>query len=137
LSYTGGLSKRFLRILEPEHMQRSTGGRGRNIAVIVAAFIPIFIYTWLYIQTMNMNYEANKLRQENEKLKSESKQIEMKLQAVISNEKIAAIAKARYGFKNPDEKQIFVIRKHKSLLRKIMDKIIESMSGEKTHEYGI
>ncbi len=130
MNYTG-LSRRFLRILEPENIQRSTGGRGRNIALIVAGFIPIFIYTWLYIQSMNMNYESNKLKQENEKLKSETKQIEMKLQAVISNEKIAAIAKTRYGFKNPDEKQIFVIRKHKSLLRKIIDKLIESMAGEK------
>lgn len=121
MAYTS-LSSRFLRILEPESARRNTGGRGKNIALVVMIFIPVFIYTWLYIQTINMNYEVNRLKQENEKLRADSKKIEMKLQAMMSNEKIMEIAIGRYGFKKPAENQVFVIKRQKNFLQEIMNK---------------
>lgn len=111
-------SKRFLRgiVLSTYTETKNTP---KNIGIIFIIFIPIFIYIWIYIQTVKIDYRINELKKDEEKLKVENEQLIAKYQAIISIDKIEQIACEKYGFKHPSPEQIKIITKNDNLIKKV------------------
>jgi len=83
----------------------------------------MFLCVWFSTQAIKYNYNSNELINERDKLKIANRALEIKLQSMMSSEQIAKIAKERYGFKNPTDGQIVIIKKENSILKMIADKL--------------
>ncbi|MCX8093390.1 MAG: cell division protein FtsL [Candidatus Goldbacteria bacterium] len=119
--------RKYLRIFDPEYNYSSNRALKKIILIIIIIFLYMFICVWLSSQTIKYNYKSNEISKERDRLKIANRALEIKLQSMMSSDQIAKVAKERYGFKNPSDGQVIIIKKDKSIF-----KIIFAMvKGEK------
>ncbi len=119
MTYNSFTRRKYLRIFDPEYNYSSNKSSGKIVVIIILIFIYMFLCVFLSSQAINFNYKSNELSKEGEKLKLANRALEIKLQSMMSSDQIAKIAKERYGFKEPAENQIVIIKKDKSLFSAI------------------
>lgn len=107
--------RKYLRIFDPKYNYSSNKSSGKIVIMIVLIFLYMFLCVWLSSQAIKYNYKSNELSKEGDKLKMVNRALEIKLQSMMSSDQIAKIAKERYGFKDPSENQVVVIKKDKSI----------------------
>lgn len=107
--------RKYLRIFDPQYNYSSNRSSGKTVIIIVFVFLYMILCVWLSSQTIKLNYKCNELIKKGEKLKIANRALEIKLQSMMSSDQIAKIAKERYGFKEPSDKQIVIIKKDKSI----------------------
>jgi cell division protein FtsL len=112
---------KFLRMVDPRYNYSRRGAYSVTIPVIIAVFALLFMCVWLSSQAVKFNYEINELSKTRDKLKVLNRTLEIKLQGMMSSEGIAKAAKERYGFKDPDDKQVFVIKKEKNVFERLIE----------------
>ena len=74
----------------------------------------LFACVWFSSQSVKFNYEINDLAQKRDSIKSKTRLLDLRIQGMMSGEQLAKAASDRYGFKNPGEAQMVVIRKKRS-----------------------
>lgn len=114
---------KFLRVFNPEYNYSTNRASGKIIFLIIVGFLYMFLCVWFSTQAIKYNYNSNELTVERDKLRIANRALEIKLQSMMSSEQIAKIAKERYGFKNPTDSQIVIIKKENSILKIIADKL--------------
>lgn len=112
---------KFLRLLTPTHNYSQKTASAGTIPMIITGFIILFLCVWLSSQAVKFNYEINASVKAVERLKTANRTLEIKLQSMMSSEGVAKAAKERYGFKNPGDSQIQIIKKEKTVFQKFMD----------------
>lgn len=106
-------SRRFLRnytynFTEVKHAPK-------NIGKFFIIFIPVFIYAWLCIQSNKIDYKINnELKEKINNLKAENQKLEAEFHMMTSSKKIEQIACTKYGFKIPNNDEMFVINKYEN-----------------------
>ena len=101
------------------------------VFVMVFAFMWLFLCVWFSSQSVKFNYEINNLSSQRDRLKMQNRILELKLQTMMSTEKIANVAKEKYGFKSPGARQIFIIKKDTGFLEKIINRIKQKFKKDK------
>jgi cell division protein FtsL len=122
--------RRFLRVMNPKHTHSGHKAPEGMGPVIVTVFVWLVICVFFSTQAVKYNYEVNSLTKDRDELKTKNKMLEYKLQAMMSGEQIELVAKTRYGFKVPDRKNVFVVKKERS----IGDRIENAFKGLFSHE---
>jgi cell division protein FtsL len=117
MNYNNFTRRKYLRIFDPKYNYSTKRSSGKTVAVITVIFLYMFLCMWLSSQTIKYNYKYNELIKEADKIRIKNRTLEIKLQSMMSSEQIAKIAKERYGFKNPSDGQIIVIKKEKSIFK--------------------
>lgn len=125
--YSNFTRRKYLRIFDPEYNYSSGKSSGKTVIIIIFIFLYLFLCVWLTSQTIKFNYKSNELSKEADKLRIANRALEIKLQSMMSSNQIAEIAKERYGFKDPRDDQIIIIKKDRS----ISGIIIGIIKGEK------
>ena len=119
MTYNSFTRRKYLRIFDPEYNYSSNKTSGKIIVIIILIFLYMFLCVYLSSRAIAFNYKSNELSKESEKLKIANRALEIKLQSMMSSDQIARIAKERYGFKNPSDNQIVIIKKDKPIFRVI------------------
>ena len=101
------------------------------VFVMIIAFMWLFLCVWFSSQTVKFNYEINALNSKRDKLKMQNRILELKLQTMLSTEKIAQVAKEKYGFKTPQGKQIFIIKKETGFFERLINGIKQKFKKDK------
>ncbi|MBP7792175.1 MAG: cell division protein FtsL [Candidatus Goldbacteria bacterium] len=117
MNYYNFTKRKYLRIFDPGYNYSTKRFSGKTLAVIMLVFLYMFLCVWLSSQSIKYNYKYNELIKEADKIRIKNRALEIKLQSMMSSEQIAKIAKERYGFKNPSDDQIVVIKKEKSVFK--------------------
>jgi len=111
--------KKFLRMMDPKYNYSRKRAPKKIAGVIIAGFVWLFAAVWFNSQAVKFNYEINELGEKAEKLKMHNRTLELKLQTMMSREKIADVAKERYGFTAPGDRQVYIIKKEKDFFERI------------------
>ncbi|HDT15180.1 MAG TPA: hypothetical protein ENN55_03130 [Firmicutes bacterium] len=112
-------SKKFFRGTAAKHTYSSGKQSGGMLWLIILLFIPVFFYVWLQMKSVKMNYDINEITVEKEKLLSENRHLERRIQMLVSGEMIERVAVEKYGFRRAGSGDIYVIKKEKSLFERI------------------
>ena len=107
---------RFLRLVDPKYNYSGSRPSNRTLPVIVGVFIWLILCVWLSSQAVKFNYEINEISKSRDKLKISNRTLEIKLQSMMSSEGIAKVAKEKYGFKDPVDRQVMIIKKEKGIM---------------------
>jgi|GEM_PF-2732770 cell division protein FtsB len=111
--------RRFLRVENPKYTRAGNRAPEGLAPVIIVVFVWLMICVFFSTQAVKYNYEVNDLNKQKEILKTTNRTLEYKMQAMMSGEKLAAVAKTRYGFKVPDSKNVFIVPRRDSIGDKI------------------
>lgn len=104
----------FLRLMDGKYNYSARKAKVRLMPWIIGISAWLFVCGWFSSQSVKFNYEINELSQKRDSIKSRTRMLDLRIQSMMSGEQLAKAASERYGFKNPGEAQVVVIRKKRS-----------------------
>lgn len=108
------VKQRFLRLMDNKFNYSAKKSRINMLPWIIGVSAWLFACGWFSSQSVKYNYEINELTRQRDAVKSKTRMLDLKIQAMMSGEQLARAAADKYGFKHPGEGQVVVIKKRKS-----------------------
>jgi hypothetical protein len=102
---------RYLKGFESKPAQGGEGSAKKTLFRILLIFLPILVYVFFYMQSLKLDYKLDGLRKDKERYTAENKVLELKLKSIMSGAGVEQVAKSRYGFKEPEPGQVYIIKK--------------------------
>jgi len=102
---------KYFRGFDAPAMRNGNGSAKKSTRNIFLIFLAILFYVFLYMQSVGLDYELKNLRRVKERYLAENKLLEISMKSMMSNQGVEIAAKSKYGFKEPDPGQIYIIKK--------------------------
>ncbi len=115
-----GFNNKFLRIMDHRANYINTKSAGKNAFLLGLIFVPAFIFVWLQIQCMDMNYKLNDLKETRDRLKSQNRELSYRLKYMASEAYMEKTAREIYSFKNPGPSEIVVVKRSRTITEKFL-----------------
>lgn len=102
---------RYFRALAQDTPRSNDGSAKKVMIGIAAVFAPILLYVFLHMQSIKINNDLKQMRKMRDTLKSENRVMELKLKSMVSTTGIEQAARQKYGFKDPEPGQVFIVKR--------------------------
>jgi cell division protein FtsL len=113
------MRNKYLRLITPTHNYSPKQSSAGLIPGLLIIFVLLFLCVWMSSQAVKFNYEINENMKTRDRLKTNNRTLEIKLQSMTSGEGIAAAAKEKYGFKAPADGQVQILKKERNLFERL------------------
>jgi len=97
----------------------NTRHAGKNALLVGVLFVPVFIFVWLQIQCMGMNYDLNELKETRDRLKSQNRELSYKLKYMASEAYMEKAAREIYSFRTPGASELVMVKRQRTLSERI------------------
>jgi cell division protein FtsL len=94
---------------KPAKKARSAGGIVLGFVLMGCFICELLVYTWCRVQYTRVGYEISRAREEQARLMTVQKELQVELARLSSPERLAGIAETSMGLRMPSSRQMMVV----------------------------